>query len=73
MVGSKQGGARKKVELLTEQTTRGKNQEKHDFQTWRQSECDKFLSGSIPLLDETKAKLQAKMTQLAEDFLNDNF
>lgn len=62
-----------KVQFLVEQTREERNQEKHDFLTWRQSECEKYLSDGIPFPDETKAKLEAKMSQLAEDFLKDNF
>jgi hypothetical protein len=61
----------KKVELLTEQTNHEKNQEKRDFQSWRRTECERYLSTTLP--QEMKAKLEAKMTQLAEEFLNENF
>jgi hypothetical protein len=46
--------------LITELTTREKNQEKHYFQTWQHSECEKFLSGSISLPDETNQNLRLK-------------
>ena len=63
----------KKVELLQEQTNHEKNQEKRDYHSWRRSECERFLTGDVELPPETKAKLQDKMTKLAEDFLKDNF
>jgi hypothetical protein len=61
----------KKVELLTEQTNHEKSQEKRDFHSWRRSECERYLSTTLP--QEMKAKLEAKMSQLAEEFLNDSF
>ncbi len=61
----------KKVELLTEQTNHEKNQEKRDFQSWKCTECERYLSTALP--QEMKAKLEAKMSQLAEEFLSDNF
>ncbi len=61
----------KKVELLQEQTNHEKNEEKRNYQTWRRNECEKFLSSSLP--KEVKEKLEVKMGQLAEEFLNDNF
>jgi hypothetical protein len=48
-------------------------QKKWDVQSWRCSECERFLSGDVELPPETKAKLQDKVTQLTEDFLKDNF
>ncbi len=62
-----------RVQLLVEQKVHQKGQEKWDFQSWRHSECERFLFGDVQLPSGTKAKLQEKMTQLAEDFLKDNF
>ncbi len=58
----------KKVELLTEQTNHEKNPQE-DFHSQRQTECERYLS---TLRQEMKTKVEAKMSQLAEEFLNDN-
>jgi len=62
-----------RVQLLAQQKLRETTQEKRDYQSWRRSECERFLSVDVQLPPQTKAKLQDKMTQLAEDFLKDNF
>ena len=72
-LASSQEEQEQRVQLLQEQKKREKGQEKRDFQSWRRSECERFLTGDVELPPETKAKLQDKMTQLAEDFLKDNF
>ncbi len=61
---------KKKVELLTYQTNHEKNQEKWDFHSWRRSECERYLFDTLP--QEMKAKLEAKMSQLAEEVFDDN-
>ncbi len=61
----------KKVELLKEHTNHETNQKQWDFQSWQCTECEKYLSTTLP--QEMKAKLEAKMSQLAEEFLGDNF
>jgi hypothetical protein len=62
-----------RVQLLAQQKLREETQEKRDFQSWRRSECERFLSVDVELPPQTKAKLKEKMTQLAEDFIQDNF
>jgi hypothetical protein len=62
-----------RVELLANETVHKKNQEKREYQSWKRSECEKFLSAGVDLPTQVKEKLQAKMSKLAEDFLNDNF
>ncbi len=72
-LASSQEEQEQRVQLLQEQKKREKGQEKRDLQSWRRCECERFLTGDAKLPPETKAKLQDKMTQLAEDFLKDNF
>jgi len=50
-----------------------KDEEERKKFSWKRSECEKFLMASIPLNADTKEKLQSKMNELAENFLNDNF
>ena len=50
-----------------------KEEEERKKFSWTRSECEKFLMGNVPLAEDTKEKLQSKMNELAENFLNDNF
>jgi hypothetical protein len=61
------------IQLLKDQQLHGKDEEEWKKFSWKCSECEKFLMGSISLADETKEKLQSKMNELAEIFLMDNF
>ena len=58
--------------LLREEKLNKRSQENRD-QSWKHSEFEKFLSSDTDLPSNVKEQLQAKMTKLAEEFLNDNF
>jgi hypothetical protein len=64
---------KEKIQLLKDQQLHGKDEEEQKKFSWKRSECEKFLIGSIPLADKTKEKLQSKMNELAKNFLIDNF
>jgi hypothetical protein len=64
---------KEKLKLLREQQLHVKDEEERKKFSWKRSECEKFLMASIPLNADTKEKLQSKMNELAENFLNDNF
>jgi hypothetical protein len=64
---------KEKLKLLREQQLHVKDEKERKKFSWKRSECEKFLMASIPLNVDTKEKLQSKMNELAENFLNDNF
>jgi hypothetical protein len=59
--------------LLREEKLNKRSQENREYQSWKHSEFEKFLSSDTDLPSNVKEQLQAKMTKLAEEFLNDNF
>ncbi len=64
---------KEKIQLLKNQQMVVKEEEERKKFSWKRSECEKFLMGNVPLAEDTKEKLQSKMNELAENFLNDNF
>jgi hypothetical protein len=64
---------KKKLELLKHQQIYEKGEEERKKFSWKRSECEKFLSSTFSLSEDTKQKLQSKMNELADNFLNDNF
>ncbi len=64
---------KERILLLGEELLKKRSQENRQYQSWKHSECEKFLSSDIDLPPNVKEQLQAKMTKLAEEFLNDNF
>jgi hypothetical protein len=62
-----------KLQLLKDQQIYEKVEEDQKKFSWKHSGCEKFLSSNVPLADDTKQKLQSKMYEFAENFLNDNF
>jgi hypothetical protein len=62
-----------RILLLREEKLNKRSQEKWDYQSWKRSECEKFLSNDVALPPAIKEQLQEKMSKLAQDFLSNNF
>jgi len=62
-----------RILLLREEKLNKRSQEKRDYQSWKRSECEKFLSNDLALPPAIKEQLQEKMSKLAQDFLSNNF
>jgi hypothetical protein len=63
---------KERILLLGEELLKKRSQENRQYQSWKHSECEKFLSSDIDLPPNVKEQLQAKMTKLAQEFLNNN-
>jgi hypothetical protein len=62
-----------RIFLLREERLNKRSQEKWDYRSWKHSECEKFLSNDLSLPPAIKEQLQEKMSNLAQDFLSNNF
>jgi len=62
-----------RILLLREDKLNKRSQENQEYQSWKRSECEKFLSSDTDLPPNVKEQLQAKMAKLAEEFLKNNF
>jgi hypothetical protein len=59
--------------LLEKQERHQDSQEQHDLFDWKRKQLDGFLAISDKLAPETKEGIQQRMTELARNFLKDNF
>ncbi|MFN9979193.1 MAG: hypothetical protein ACK53Y_04735, partial [bacterium] len=54
---------KERILLLGEELLKKRSQENRQYQSWKHSECEKFLSSDIDLPPNVKEQLQAKMTK----------
>jgi hypothetical protein len=62
-----------RISLLEKQERHQESQEQRDLFDWKRKQLEGFLSISDKLRPETKEKIQQKMSDLADNFLSDNF
>jgi hypothetical protein len=60
------------ISLLENEKSHKESQKKRDLFDWKRKQLDGFLSISDILCPETKEKIQQRMSDLAENFLQDN-
>jgi hypothetical protein len=60
------------ISLLENEKSHKESQKKRDLFDWKRKQLDGFLSISNILCPETKEKIQQRMSDLAENFLQDN-
>jgi hypothetical protein len=61
------------ISLLEKQERHHDSQEQRDLFDWKRKQLEGFLSISDKLRPETKEKIQQRMSDLADNFLSDNF
>ncbi len=61
------------ISLLEKQECHQDSQEQRDLFDWKRKQLDGFLSISDKLCPKIKEKIQKRLSDLAENFLNDNF